>query len=75
MSHAYASAAQSVPATAPAPLRLVSGELGVAYATSDAVILDFGVRGLWQRQDPALADLLQATAFVGLTFRAPPTKL
>ena len=73
--HAYASAAQSVPAGDPTSVRLVTGELGASYGLSDAVTLDAGVRGLWQRQDPALPDLKQATVFVGVTVRAPTTKL
>jgi hypothetical protein len=75
VSHAYAGAAQSVPTTGESAIRLLSGELGVAYDTNDVVFPDIGVRGLWQRQESAPADLLQVTVFMGLTLRAPPTRL
>jgi hypothetical protein len=73
--HAFLTAAQSTSQSEANAIRFASGELGSSYSTSQSVSFDLGVRGLWQHQDPASADLLQATFFIGLTFRAPPTKL
>jgi hypothetical protein len=73
--HAYVTAAQSTSQSEVNAIRFASGELGGSYGTSQLVSFDLGVRGLWQHQDPAAADLLQATFFIGLTLRAPPMKL
>lgn len=72
---ASVSGAQSVPTGGAASIRLVSGELGASYGTSDRLTLDAGVRGIWQRQEQPSLDLKQATFFVGATLRAPATKL
>lgn len=47
--NAFASAQQSVPTTGPDATELLTGELGLSYTAADAVVLDVGVRGLWQR--------------------------
>ncbi len=74
-SHAYLTAAQSVPATGIDAVRVIQAEVGAAQATRDTITLDGGVRGLWQEQVRDSANLWQATLFVGLTWRAPPSKL
>lgn len=73
--HAYASAARSVGASGAASIRLLSGELGASYGASESLNFDAGVRGLWQRQGVHLPDLMQATVFVGVSLRAPTTRL
>lgn len=84
--HAFAIASQTVPPSAPYATELVSGELGAAYDVSNVVRFDVGVRGLWQRLDPAVAmgrplpssaqvAFLQGTIFAGVTLRAPPVRM
>src|SRR5580658_10420994 len=46
---AFASAQQSVFSGDPYATELLTGELGVSYAATEAVAFDMGVRGLWQR--------------------------
>jgi hypothetical protein len=87
--NAFASAQQSVPTGGPNATTLLTGELGLAYAATDAVIFDIGVRGLWQRaalstptaatQQAATgiaeATIVQGIVFVGVTLRAPTMRL
>jgi hypothetical protein len=87
--NAFASAQQSVLTEGPNATKLLTGELGLAYAATDAVIFDIGVRGLWQRaalstptagtQQAATgmteASIGQAIVFVGVTLRAPTMRL
>jgi hypothetical protein len=71
----FLSASQSVPPNGVNATSLLAGELGVAYGATRAVALDAGFRGFWQRQEASGASFLQATAFVGVTLRAPPMRL
>jgi hypothetical protein len=86
--HAFASAQQSVPAGGPDATQLLTGEIGLSYTATSAVVLDVGVRGLSQRAnqpvvststpgatDVVEASLLQGVVFVGLTLRAPTIRL
>lgn len=73
--HAYLTAAESISQSELYAIRFGSGEIGGSYALSKIVSFDAGLRGLWQEQNFGSADLLQGTFFLGLTLRAPPTKL
>jgi hypothetical protein len=86
--NAFASAQQSVPTGGPNATTLLTGELGLAYAATEAVLFDIGVRGLWQRaaisttagaQQAATGiaeeSLGQGVVFVGVTLRAPTMRL
>ena len=85
---ALGSAQQSVSAGGPNATTLLTGELGASYTASAAVILDFGVRGLWQKANQPIAStvtsgateiveasIVQGLLFVGVTFRAPAIRL
>jgi hypothetical protein len=85
---AFGSAQQSVPTNGPYATKLFSGEIAVSYQATQAVVLDMGVRGLWQRaSQPILstsvpgatdiveASLVQGIVFVGATLRAPTMRL
>jgi hypothetical protein len=78
---ASGSAAQSVHASSATAVALVLGEVALSYRLSKYTLLDFGVRGLWQKQAETLqtpgqpdqivhATFLQGVAFIGITFRA-----
>lgn len=86
--NAFGSAQQSVPTGGPNATTLFTGELGLTYAASEAVALDVGVRGMWQRANQPLtpiatpggtdiveASIVQGIVFVGVTFRAPTIRL
>ncbi|MGH7285762.1 MAG: hypothetical protein ACRELY_29945 [Polyangiaceae bacterium] len=73
--HAYLTAAESISQSEAFAIRFGSAEIGASRALGKTVTVDAGVRGLWQEQNFGSADLLQATFFLGLTLRAPPTKL
>jgi hypothetical protein len=85
---AFASAQQSVPTGGPNATELIAGELGLAYAATEAVAFDLGVRGLWQKvsqpvvstsaqgfTDVVEASVVQGIVFVGVTLRAPTMRL
>jgi hypothetical protein len=85
---AFASAQQSVFAGDPYATKLLTGEIGASYTVSEAVVLDMGVRGLWQRANqptvltaaPGATDIVEANlsqgiVFVGATLRAPTMRL
>ena len=79
------SAAQSVPAGDLTAITLGQGEVSFQYNLSEAVTIDLGVRELAQRQaqlglgltttDPQRLTFTQTVAFVGITIRAPETRL
>lgn len=73
--HASLSLSQSVPVSGVNAFTLLSAEIGGAHRTTDAVSFDTGVRALWQRQEATGATFLQGTVFIGVTLRAPPTRL
>jgi hypothetical protein len=88
--NAFASAQQSVPTDGPDATQLLTGELGVSYAATDAVAFDVGVRGLWQKGGQGVststvgtqptatgseAPIVQGIVFVGVTLRAPTMRL
>ncbi len=85
---AFASAQQSVPTGGPNATELFTGELGLAYAATDAVAFDIGVRGLSQKANQPVvsnttsgatniveANIVQGIVFVGVTFRSPTMPL
>jgi hypothetical protein len=85
---AFASAQQSVPTDGPDATELITGQVGVSYAVTDAVAFDAGVRALWQRANQPVvsistpgatdiveANLTQGVVFVGVTLRAPTVRL
>ncbi|HEY8086364.1 MAG TPA: hypothetical protein VIF09_00915, partial [Polyangiaceae bacterium] len=85
---AFGSAQQSVAANGPNATTLFLGEIGLTYTATQAVALEVGVRGLWQKADQPLSpastsgpteilesEVTQGVLFVGATFRAPPIHL
>ena len=84
---AFGSAQQSVPTDGPNATTLFTGELGLSYAVIEALTLDAGLRGIWQRANqpvtpaaPGAADIVEASfaqgvLFVGVTVRAPTIRL
>jgi hypothetical protein len=85
---AFASAQQSIPTDGPNATELLTGELGFAYAASDVVVLDMGVRALWQKANQPITSttapgateivqgtILQGVAFVGVTLHAPTIRM
>jgi hypothetical protein len=85
---AFASAQQSVPTGGVYATALLTGEVGLAYAATEAVVFDLGLRGLLQRAnqplvstslpgatDIAEANLAQGVVFIGATLRAPTMRL
>jgi hypothetical protein len=73
--HAYGTAAHSIHATDQSSISLVTSDLGASYGLSDVVAIDGGVRALWQRDGTDGVSFLQKIAYVGVTLRAPPTRL
>jgi hypothetical protein len=78
---ASGSAAQSVHASSATAVALVLGEVALSYRLSKYTLIDFGVRGLWQKQAETVQtagqpdqivhpSFLQGVAFIGVTFRA-----
>ena len=85
---AFGSAQQSVPTNGVFATTLFLGEVGLAYTATRAVVLEVGVRGLWQKANQPLSpttasgpteilesDITQGVVFVGATFRAPTIHL
>lgn len=86
--NAFGSAQQSVPAGGPNATTLFTGELGLAYTATEAVVFDVGVRGVWQRanqpltvtSNPGATDIVEASiaqgiVFVGVTLHAPTIRM
>jgi hypothetical protein len=54
---------------------LFTGELSARYGVTKLVGFDTGVRAFWQGQEATGAPLSMGTLFLGVTVRAPPTRL
>jgi hypothetical protein len=73
--HLASSASQSIPVRGAIATSMLAGELGTAYTTTPVVVVDAGLRAFWQRQEVTQASFVQGVFFVGVTLRAPPTRL